>query len=122
MEKAGVTCPNCGKDFEVNVNATRGKCPYCKISLVFENAVVKRKSPTTGKEPIESQSETRIQKGISGVNVDISRIENAVDGLVGAAVSNPKKISDVAVIESIELESDYLPLEKKVDKILKAIG
>ncbi|NIA09532.1 MAG: hypothetical protein GWP10_07350 [Nitrospiraceae bacterium] len=117
MEKVTVKCPNCGKDFEVNENATRGKCPYCKISLIFENVA---ESP---KEKTPEKSRTAKRKVIEE-NVDISHIENAVDELI-AERPNPKGIMDIAVIESIEIEpdeSEYLSLEKKVDKILKTRG
>jgi len=122
MEKVPVKCPNCGKDFEVNENATRGKCPYCKISLVFENVV---EVPSAGGQAADTEKQeerkTRQKKGVVEEKVDISRIENAVDALAVEDV-NPKNISDIAAIESIEMENDYLPIEKKVDRILKSRG
>lgn len=116
MEKVPVKCPNCGRDFEVNANATRGKCPYCKISLIFENVV------ETGREQaVPKQDVMMKKKGILEEKVEISLIENAVDELPMDETS-PKNISDIAAIESIEREHDYLSMEKKVDRILKSRG
>ncbi|MEA2054418.1 MAG: hypothetical protein U9O96_04795 [Candidatus Thermoplasmatota archaeon] len=113
MEKVQVKCPNCGENFEVNVNTTRGKCPHCKISLIFENVGVEHPQKAIGGQPER-------KKDVLEENVNISYIENAIDNLFERATPSPKKISDVAVIESIGPESNYLSVEKKVDKILKA--
>ncbi|HHH78387.1 MAG TPA: hypothetical protein ENL18_04150 [Thermoplasmatales archaeon] len=121
MAKVPVKCPNCGKDFEVNENATRGKCPYCKISLVFENVV--ETPPVRSHVADAGKRETKAaqKKGVVEEKVDISHIEYAVDALSVEDI-NPRNISDIAAIESIEMENDYLPIEKRVDRILKSRG
>ena len=118
MEKVNVTCPNCGKDFEVDVNATRGKCPHCKISIIFENVEEKhaenKPKPEVGKQ--------RRRKGVLEEKVNISYIERFVDSISGEFSPSPSKISDIAVIDLIEEESGETDIEKKVDKILKTRG
>ncbi|RLF45091.1 MAG: hypothetical protein DRN17_03175 [Thermoplasmata archaeon] len=120
MGKVKVTCPNCGKDFEVDENATRGKCPYCKISLIFENVEEKFKpSSLPAEEPKRRRREVLEEK------VNVSYIENLVDMLPMKSEPEPKEISDVAVMELIEKETDEADssdIEKKVDKILKNRG
>jgi len=117
MGKVKVTCPNCGKDFEVDADATRGKCPYCKISLIFENVEEKSQSP-----PPPAEEPKRRRRGVVEEKVNISYIENVVDMLPLKSEPKPKEISDVAVMELIEKETDEIgnsDIEKKVDKILK---
>jgi len=114
MEKVKVTCPNCGKDFDVDVNATRGKCPYCKISLIFENVEEKPQSSP------QAEVQRRRKRGILEEKVDISYIENVVDSLSEQPAYGAKDISDIAVIELLEEESNEPDIEKKVDRIIRA--
>jgi len=118
MGKVKVTCPNCGKDFDVNADATHGKCPYCKISLIFENVEEKSRSPP----PPAEEEVKRQRREVVEEKVNISHIENMVDMLPMKYELKPKEISDVAVMELIEKEADNSDIENKVDKILRAKG
>jgi hypothetical protein len=58
---------------------------------------------------------------------DVSTIENierSVDEKLDekAADFHPPKVADIAVIGSLELNRDYSPIEKSVDRVIKVKG
>ncbi|MFO8132656.1 MAG: hypothetical protein R6U10_01795 [Thermoplasmatota archaeon] len=133
MAQTVVTCPNCETSFEVDVNATRGKCPSCSISLIYEDVPAARQTPQPP-EPSRGgrkgqkqekastpQSEQREQPDADVVEetVDIGRVEAAVDAIVERTVTDRKtRAADIAAVESIEPERDYSDVDKKVEKLL----
>lgn len=125
MAQTVVTCPNCETSFKVNINATRGKCPSCDISLVFEDVSGKpaqrpgqRPEPRKAEEPMLEEPTQMENKAIEET-VDIGRIEAAVDAIVERTVTGRKtRAADIAAVESIEPDRDYSDVEKKVEKLL----
>ena len=139
MDQTGVTCPNCGVEFSVNVRATRGKCPHCSIALVFETVrepsepptapelSEQTKSPVSGSQPIQSIKESvvptvpAVSKGAAKQEkVDIVRIEQMVDALGGQRSVSKTSISEIAVIEAINPDAGHSSIDKKVDRLLRS--
>ncbi len=130
MAETVVTCPNCETSFTVDVNATRGKCPSCSISLIFEDAPTGQQAPqpsepsrAPGKQKKKRmpEPEPRSQPDTDVVEetVDIGRVEAAVDAIVERTVTGRKtRAADVAAVESIEPQRDYSDVDKKVEKLL----
>ena len=101
MEKVPVTCPNCGEEFFVAHNVKKGKCPFCKILLKYED--------------VELGEEKEIEE-----KVDIKFIENIVDSISEERkVVKATHVADAAVIETIHPEMHYASIEKEVDKVIK---
>ena len=126
MAQTVVICPNCETSFPVNVNAIRGKCPSCDISLIFEDISGQptqqppQQAPETQNilEPMLEEP-SKLESNAIEESVDIGRIEAAVDAIVEQTVTDRKtRAADIAAVESIELDRDYSDLEKKVEKLL----
>lgn len=103
MEEVPVTCPNCEREFFVAKNAKKGKCPFCKILLKYEDVEIREEGAEEFKE-----------------KVDIRFIENMVDAISKEQeMRKMPRIADVAVIETIQPEIIYGSIEKKVDRIIR---
>jgi predicted nucleic acid-binding Zn-ribbon protein len=139
MEQTRVTCPNCGEDFSVNVRATRGKCPQCSISLVFETVKEQTelhktserseqpKQPESTIRSVQSPQEcmepsaTTISEGTAKKEkVNILYIEQMIDAMSQNGIVSKTSISDIAVIESLTPDTDHTSIDKKVDRILRS--
>lgn len=128
MAQTAVTCPNCETSFKVDVDATRGECPSCGISLIFEDVSSAQQTPPT-EQPVEAgpaeetatlpKMEEQPADDVVEETVDIQRIEAAVDGIVERTVTGGEtRAADIAAVESIKPERDYSDVEKKVEKLL----
>ena len=126
MAQTVVTCPNCETSFQVNINATRGKCPSCDIALVFEDVSgqpaqrppQQPPKPRKAEEPMPEESVKMENKTIEET-VDLGRIEAAVDAIVERTFTGRKtRAADIAAVDSIEPQRDYSDVEKKVEKLL----
>ncbi|MDD5778518.1 MAG: hypothetical protein PHU95_03625 [Candidatus Thermoplasmatota archaeon] len=138
MDHTRVTCPNCGGHFEIHVRATRGKCPHCSISLIYETvreppvqetprsvpepaavsppAVQPQPSePAPSEQPAAEASLEAVEE-----KVDITRIEHLVDAMDHERGAPRASISDIAVIESLDPDTGHQSIEKKVDRLLRS--
>jgi len=138
MDHTRVTCPNCGGNFDIHVRATRGKCPHCSISLIYETvreppaqetprsvpepaavsppAVQPPPSePAPSEQPAAEAPPQAVQE-----KVDITRIEHLVDAMDHERGAPRASISDIAVIESLVPDTGHLSIEKKVDRLLRS--
>lgn len=128
MAQTVVTCPNCETSFKVDVDATRGTCPSCDISLVFED-IPAAQPPSLEQTPEPRQPEKRVpaapdeQRQPAGKaieeSVDIQHIEAAVDTIVErSSAGRQPRAADLAAAASVEPKRDYSDVEKKVEDLL----
>ncbi|HDS59934.1 MAG TPA: hypothetical protein ENN54_06580 [Thermoplasmatales archaeon] len=141
MDHTRVTCPNCGGHFEIHVRATRGKCPHCSISLIYETVREPpvQEMPRAAPEPAEpaavpppvvqpppsepapsEQPAAEAPPQAVQEKVDITRIEHLVDAMDHERGAPRPSISDIAVIESLVPDTGHLSIEKKVDRLLRS--
>ncbi len=106
MEKVPVMCPNCEGEFFVARNVQKGKCPFCKISLKYEDVEIRKEGDRIEKEVDEK--------------VDITSVEKLIDTVFEESKTmQPHHIADAAVMETIHPGKHYISIEKEVDKIIK---
>jgi len=114
----------------VHVRATRGKCPHCTISLIYET-VREQPIPPEHSKPVLQQGRPCEQDALAPVSsiptrttkqekVNLLYIEQVVDAM-GHKGTVPKiSVSDIAVIETLDPDIDHPSLEKKVDRLLRS--
>ena len=106
MEKTPVTCPNCEGTYFIAHDTQKGKCQFCKISLIYEDVEVPKEEIETEKEIDEK--------------VDINFVEKKVDTVFEESKAmQSHHIADVSAIETIQPKKYYISIEKEVDKIIK---
>ena len=130
MEQTSVTCPNCGGSFMVHVRATRGKCPHCTISLIYETV---REPPKLSEPPKSVFHQDRIcgqdifspdspipKQTKKQERVNLLYIEQVVDAMGHEGTVSKTSISDIAVIETLNPDIDHPSIEKNVDRLLRS--
>jgi hypothetical protein len=123
----------------VHIRATRGKCPNCNISLIYEtirerpatvgprSSLAQPEPPDRLLQPAEIPGENKMLNGqthtgetVLQEKVEISQIERMVDAMGREGTMAKASISDIAVIDALAPDTGHASIEKKVDRVLRS--